>query len=325
MMAQGNSVRLNVVRYTTDQRLIWNRFISNASSAEFTHSRDYLSYSKISEDFSLLIFQEQKLLGVIPLSLDPHSQDILHCHSLCTFASVLMSPGLSFYKSKIILDSAIRFIQDSGFKSLYFRNPPAVLQHEINQATEYILISQYNADIVNCRPLQVLDLSDTNSAKMSKGRKSMAKKSNSNTIRFEDEANISIFHKFLSDQLHERHDKAPIHTSEDLENLKALFPNNVYFSLATLDDQPIAGVAFWVYKNYITLQYIASNEKGRVIGGVDFLVLNVIAKAKELGKKFVSFGTSGDPETLNFNLNLIINKEGYGARTIPAFYYHLKL
>ena len=61
----------SVERYTASRKLEWDTFVSAAKNATFLFSRDYMDYhSDRFADHSLMIFNDQALVAVLPANLN---------------------------------------------------------------------------------------------------------------------------------------------------------------------------------------------------------------------------------------------------------------
>jgi len=62
---------MQILKYTTEHKNIWNEFVKNAKNAHFFFLRDYMEYhSDRFEDYSLLVFDEtQKLISILPANI----------------------------------------------------------------------------------------------------------------------------------------------------------------------------------------------------------------------------------------------------------------
>ena len=57
----------SIRRYTSEDYAIWNNFVSSAKNATFLFHRDFMEYhSDRFQDFSLLVFDEEKLISILP-------------------------------------------------------------------------------------------------------------------------------------------------------------------------------------------------------------------------------------------------------------------
>lgn len=61
---------IEVRKYKSEDKVIWNEFVSTAKNATFLFNRDFMDYHKDRfEDFSLMCFEKEKLVGVLPANI----------------------------------------------------------------------------------------------------------------------------------------------------------------------------------------------------------------------------------------------------------------
>mgnify|MGYP003385196355 FL=1 len=63
-------------------------------------------------------------------------------------------------------------------------------------------------------------------------------------------------------------------------------------------------------------QYLATNDKGRECGALDFIIETSIQQSQDMNVKYFSFGISTEQNGTVLNGGLAAQKESFGARTI---------
>jgi hypothetical protein len=59
--------KYTVKKYDQNDYKIWNDFVAQAKNATFLFHRDFMEYHKDRfEDFSLLVYQDEKLISILP-------------------------------------------------------------------------------------------------------------------------------------------------------------------------------------------------------------------------------------------------------------------
>ena len=87
-----------VRQYQTTDFEVWNAFISVAKNATFLFHRNFMEYHKDRfEDCSLMVFDENKLVAVLPAN---RVEDIVYSHQGLTYGGLV-------YNEKIKLASII--------------------------------------------------------------------------------------------------------------------------------------------------------------------------------------------------------------------------
>ena len=89
-----------VRKYEVSDFELWNAFISKAKNATFLFHRDFMEYHKDRfNDFSLLIFENEKLISVLPANI---IENTIFSHQGLTYGGLVYSE-----KIKLISITAI--------------------------------------------------------------------------------------------------------------------------------------------------------------------------------------------------------------------------
>ncbi|MEG1026292.1 MAG: FemAB family protein, partial [Flavobacterium sp.] len=88
---------LIVKKYTKSDYDIWNDFIDQAKNATFLFHRDFMEYhADRFEDFSLLIFEDEKLRAILPANKRSNS---VYSHQGLTYGGLVFSAKLNGEKA----------------------------------------------------------------------------------------------------------------------------------------------------------------------------------------------------------------------------------
>ena len=86
----------------------------------------------------------------------------------------------------------------------------------------------------------------------------------------------------------------------------------------------VAGTVLYVSECAVHVQYIASTERGRQCGAVDFL-FDILIHEIYRDKKYFDMGTSVEQGGWVLNEGLIFQKEGMGGRAVVYDMYELPI
>ena len=141
---------------------------------------------------------------------------------------------------------------------------------------------------------------------------------------YEESDELQAFWNILEEVLASRHDCKPVHTIEEIERLKNLFPNEIRLFVAKADGRIVAGTLVYETSQVAHAQYIAASKEGRAVGALDglfcYLINEVFAE-----KKYFDFGISTEQGGRYLNEGLAFQKEGFGARAVVYDTYSIKL
>jgi len=108
-----NSEIVEVVKYSPENKIKWDSFVSKSKNGVFLFKRDYMEYhSDRFRDHSLLFFKNRELVGLLPANI---RGDELHSHEGLTFGGVISSIDmtaplmLELFESLIIIARRIVF------------------------------------------------------------------------------------------------------------------------------------------------------------------------------------------------------------------------
>ena len=152
---------------------------------------------------------------------------------------------------------------------------------------------------------------------MTKGRKaqvSRAKREGGEVKVLHELSDYEAFIDLENSILEERYNTRAVHTAVELKLLRDKFPENIKLYGTIKDGKLIAGTVIYVYRQVIHTQYMAANEKARIIGALDLAVATVIEEYKT-SKLWADFGISTEHGRIYLNEGLIAQKEGFGGRT----------
>lgn len=124
-----------------------------------------------------------------------------------------------------------------------------------------------------------------------------------------------VFWDILSRNLMERHNARPVHTLEEILRLKAIFPDKIRLHLARKKDNVLAGAVVYLSPTVAHTQYISATPEGKRLHALD-LLLHTLSSATYASLPYFDFGTSNESGGRVLNENLILQKEGFGARAV---------
>jgi len=288
----------------------WNDFLKNAKNYHFFFDRDFISYhGDRFEDFSLMIYEKNKLIALLPANRDG---DVLYSHQGLTYGGFIVNDNSKMVKMIEIFENIREFLKESGIKKVYYKTIPYF--HHLKPAEEdlYALYLQ-GAKLVKREVGAVIDLGKK--IKYSNGRKWSLKKSAKEGFVIEKSEDFKRFWALLEEVLKQNHDSKPTHSLEEIETLHKRFPKNIELFLLFKDEKLLCGAVTFVNPEVCHLQYVANSKEGRVLGALDFLIDNLI-KNEYKDKKYFDFGTSSEDNERFLNEGLIDQKERFGARCV---------
>jgi hypothetical protein len=297
----------------------WNDFIGQAKNATFLFHRDFMEYHKDRfEDFSLLVFENEKLVSVLPAN---KVGNVVYSHQGLTYGGLVYDEKTNLVSVIEIFKSILIFLNENTIGKLHLKTLPSI--YHLKPAEEILYgLFLAEAKLVRRDSLSVLDLSQEN--KISKIRKRGIQKAISNNLIIKEENNFEGFwNEILIPNLDKRHKAKPVHTLEEITSLKVFFTENIRQFNVYKNNEIVAGTTVFESNNVVHCQYISKNENNDNLGSLDFLFESLI-KEVFAEKIFFDFGISNENQGKKLNEGLSYWKESFGASTIIHDFYEVE-
>ncbi|MEW5676008.1 GNAT family N-acetyltransferase [Flavobacterium enshiense] len=305
-----------VRRYQKADYALWNDFVSHAKNATFLFYRDFMEYhSDRFEDFSLLIFEDEKLLAVLPANI---SKGVLYSHQGLTYGGLLVSEKAKLKQSLWVFKSLMQFLHEEGIPTLHLKELPFFYTSKFSDELKYLFFLTearlYRRDV-----LSVLDLSGE--IKLSKDRKEGIKRGLKNGLEVNETDDFTEFwNDVLIPNLSQKHKVSPVHSLEEIIFLKLKFPKNIRQFNVYHEGKIVGGTTIFETDCVAHSQYISSNTAKNELGSLDFLHYKLISEVFA-SKKYFDFGISNENQGKNINLGLLYWKETFGSGLVTQDFY----
>lgn len=308
-----------IKKYEQNDYTLWNDFVSQAKNATFLFHRDFMEYHKDRfDDFSLLIFDEDRLKAILPANKQGNS---LHSHQGLTYGGLVYKEETKQVAVIEILKTILFFLNENDFGKLYIKTIPSIYHLKPSDEILYSLFLA-EAKLIRRDSLSVIDLSNEKS--ISKIRKRGIKKAVSNKLVIKEEADFELFwNKILIPNLESRHNAKPVHSIEEMNYLSSLFPENIHQFNVYFEDEIVAGTTVFETETTAHCQYISKNPHTENLGSLDFL-FHFLINERFKHTRFFDFGISNENQGKNLNEGLTYWKESFGASTIIHDFYEVE-
>lgn len=270
------------------------------------------------QDFSLLIFKEEKLVAVLPANLQA---DTLYSHQGLSYGGLVLSEKVKFQDVLLIFMALLSFLNSKGINTLQLKLPPKIYHSLPADELEYLLFLAeakcFRTDVSSTIDLQ-------NPLKIQANRLEGVKKAERNGLSIEEGHNFkSFWNEILIPNLGERHQANPVHTLAEIEALAAKFPKSILQFNVMNESNIIAGATIFETQQVAHVQYISANADKQQLGSLDYLFHSLISDRFK-HKAYFDFGISNTNQGKNINEGLLYWKECFGARSIVHQFYELK-
>ncbi len=311
---------IKIVKYNPEYYNLWNNFVTQSVNGTFLFHRDFMEYhSDRFTDYSLLIFDQDKLVAILPANIKNNK---VYSHQGLTYGGLVFLKGERTTNQIKYFSHLFEYLNSQGFGEIIIKEIPLFYHQYFNDIQPYL---GYIAEAKNIRSeiCSVIDLSAD--FRLSKSIVRDAKSAQKKGISVHQTNDFSHFWEhILTKNLHEKYQTQPVHTYDEILSLKNKFPNNIQFYELRLNDQIIGGTVLFINKNVVHVQYIAGLTAYRQLGGLDLLFYTLINDFKNT-KKYFDFGTSNEDNGRKINRGLLFWKEGFGSRVITQNTYAFRL
>lgn len=305
-----------VEKYTKENRLAWDTFISGAKNATFLFARDFMEYhSDRFTDYSLLVYKDDLLYAVLPANI---VGDKLYSHKGLTYGSLVLSKSAKLLYTFEAFKALLAFLDTKAISTLELRNIPTFYNTMPSDELSYFLFKA-NATLIKRDALMVIDTSTK--IKFQKNRREGINKAKRNGLTIAVEHNFEGFwNEILIPNLQKKHGVAPVHSLEEIQLLAAKFPDHIKQVNVYKDNVIVAGTTLFLTKTTIHPQYVSGNSDKNAFGSLD-LAYDYIINHFDSSKRYFDFNISSEENGTALNSGLIFWKESCGARTYVADNY----
>ena len=305
-----------VEKYTKENRLAWDTFISGAKNATFLFARDFMEYhSDRFTDYSLLVYKDNLLYAVLPANI---VGDKLYSHKGLTYGSLVLSKSAKLLYTFEAFKALLAFLDAKAISTLELRNIPTFYNTMPSDELSYFLFKA-NATLIKRDALMVIDTSTK--IKFQKNRREGINKAKRNGLTIAVEDNFEGFwNEILIPNLQKKHGVAPVHSLEEIQMLATKFPDHIKQVNVYKDNVIVAGTTLFLTKTTIHPQYVSGNSDKNAFGSLD-LAYDYIINHFDSSKRYFDFNISSEENGTALNSGLIFWKESCGARTYVADNY----
>lgn len=282
-------------------------------------NRSFMDYHKDQfEDYSLLCFKKNKLIAVLPAN---YNDSKLYSHQGLTYGGFIISSKIKFEEYLLVFEKALKYLSENKINQLFLKEMPAIYTTEPSGEFEYVQFL-LEASIIK------VDVSSTikkgNSIPISSSRKEGCRRAMKSGLEIiEDEEMDDFWNEILIPNLKEKHNTCPVHSLDEITQLKQNFKKNIRQFNVYDGSKLVAGTTIFETNKVAHSQYISGNEDKSKLGSLDFLHHYLISEVY-MDKAFFDFGISTENQGKTVNQGLLFWKEGFGARTTTYKTYRIE-
>ena len=269
-------------------------------------------------DFSLMIYEEDKLVSVLPANKVGAT---IYSHQGLTYGGLVFQTNIKLGNSIAIFRDILIYLNENQIDKLNLKLIPSIYCNGFSEEIEYSLFL-LKAQLIRRDCLTVLDL--TMPFSISKTRKESIRRGIKNDLVIKEELNFKLFwNEILIPNLDKKHKVKPVHSFEELIQLQKLFPENIRHFNVYDKGKIVAGTTIFISEKVVHPQYISGNTQKNELGSLDYLydyLINIVFK----DKNFFDFGPSHEENGLKINEGILFWKESFGAKTSVQDSYEIE-
>lgn len=306
---------ISIELYNSGKKNEWNEFVIKSKNGTFLFLRDYMDYHAYKfKDFSLLFFENNKLVALLPLNID---KTTVYSHQGLTYGGFITDKKMTVEKMLLLFKELESFLISKCVEKLIYKAVPYIY-HILPAQEDLYALFRFNASLIVRNPSSTIY--QNSKINFIESRKSGIRKARSQAITIQETDRFDEFWNILHDNLQNKYGIAPVHSLDEIVLLKKLFPENIKLYLAYNNNTALAGTVIYIASNVVHVQYIAANMIGKQLGCLDLLFDHLI-NTVYYSIPIFDFGHSAEQGGTVLNENLVFQKEGFGGRTVTYDIY----
>jgi hypothetical protein len=267
------------------------------------------------EDFSLMVYDEKKLVAVLPAN---RVGETVYSHQGLTYGGLVLPLKIKANVTIEIIDAVVLFLKQNAVLELLYKQLPILYFSKVSNEIDYFLL-QKGAHLLRKDMNLAINLSKD--LMISKSKLKHFNKSNAN-LQIVEETDFTFFWNYvLQPRLKDKYNLKPVHNLAEISLLKSYFPDNIKQFSAYFEEQIVAGITIFDFGNVIKSQYGSTTKEGEQLRALDFLYITLINKYKKEGKLYFDMGIVNENEGKEFNSGLLNQKEELGCDIYNQDYY----
>jgi len=306
------------VRYATSSDLQrWDDFVQESCNGTLFHTRRFLEYHGnkfIDVERFIVILNGQQVFGLLNYRVESkgHMRTAISPYG-GSYGGIVLQRAVTYSESVEVVRVLMEHFKSGGYHSIRLTHPLACLSREPLDTLYFSLMKQgfrvSNRDVssvvelVRDKPVEDIVTSRA---------RNMYKKAAV--------AGVSVVHRGaleefwpLMEETFSRHNAKPTHDLAELRDLTSRIPERIYFDMAYIDRQPVAGVCvIEVTPDCATSFYLVQSEAGRLSQSQSMLLIEVLERYKTCGFRWFDFGLS--TYGMEARDSVFRFKESFGAR-----------
>lgn len=297
----------------------WDKAVQHAVNGVFLFYRRFMDYhAHRFFDHSLVVREEGQIVALFPAN---EANGVIYSHQGLTYGGWVYCKRIGSCEIGHLFEIVEEYYKNLHFTEIHYKHKPFVFLSRIYDADAWMLwhkgYTMWRRDLGFVIDMQW-------NMGFAKDKHYRLNKSKRNHLRIESNGDIRQLMALVATNLRERFQISPTHSVEEALMLQNRFPENIHTICVFQDDLFLGGTWLFVDNHFIHTQYLHSNDEGKDLCAIEFLIDYLIERYKTT-KRYLSFGTSTEFDGNVLNEGLASFKEGFGATGICHDFYKKQL
>ena len=260
------------------------------------------------EDFSVLIYKNKSLVGLIPAN---RLKNTVYSHQGLTYGGLVLETNFKAIFLEEIMAAVEKFYKDNGVINFQLKSfPSSYPQYQSIPISSFFKNSK--AEIITTHKSLAIDYSKE--VKVHKTKQKHQRKGLDRGLEIRLDNDFKTFWtEVLTPMLKDRYQTKPVHSLEEIEQLHSFFPDKILQFNVYLQDKILGGITIYNKGAVVKSQYSATTLEGQNNYAIDVLFLYLIEYYKNSGTQFFCMGTVTTNDSLGYNPGLLKQKQELGC------------
>lgn len=299
-----------IEKYNSSYYTQWNAFVKDSKNGTFLFHRDFMEYhADRFEDHSLLVFEGDKLLALLPANRVGNE---VHSHDGLTYGGVVYGSKIKLAQVIKMLQTVLKYLHSMDIGVLKIKQMPVFYDKQYLDWENVVCNSK------SIMPEKGFVIDYTTQMTISAKKKNRFRASKS-SLNITSDNNFTLFwDDVLKPRLAEKYNALPVHTTEEINYLHSKFPDNILQYNVCYEGSIVAGITIFDFGDVVKSQYGATTTAGEKLRALDYAYITLIEKYKG-EKRYFDLGTV-KPD----NLGLAKQKEELGGTEYRQDFYMIE-
>ena len=308
---------MRIAKYGDKYKKAWDALVRESKNGTFLFLRDYIEYhSDRFVDHSLLIFDENDLIAVLPASI--HDNTIVS-HGGLTYGGLVYRANMTTKKALQCFETLLECFRENGFDEFVYKAVPHIYHKSPAEEDLYCLFIN-GFRLLKREVSSSIQINGTSiRGKKVSGHKKAAKSGCQMVETRNSEAILNIVNEGLSG----KYSTTAVHTFSEMNYLSNKFKKNIRIFDLIIDGECEGGAILYVSDKCVHAQYIATSAKAKSCRGLDFIIVECFSRFQEV--LWFDFGISTENDGRTLNYNLIKAKEEFNMSAVCYDTYIINL